>query len=135
MSAGNDAALETFDSDVEADHPVAEAREPVYLRPGQNAEHTNSLGLIVTTSLFFVLLAAAIMFGGHAAIAPLLRQAVGHANGTGDVVYMLPDGVFCRHLSYDNSTGDMIENGVERCPEHIGHDVSAASGEFRWGAH
>jgi hypothetical protein len=132
MSAGKEAGSKTFDSEFEADHSAAETRWPAYSR-AQGLARANSLGLIITTSLFFILLASAIMFGGHAAIAPLLRgaAAAGNGNRTGDIVYMMPDGVFCRHMSYDNATGDITENGVERCPEHIGED-SSTSGEFQW---
>jgi hypothetical protein len=133
MSTGKDAGSNTFDSEVEADHSAAEARRPAYLR-ALGLAHANSLGLIVTTSLFFILLASAIMFGGHAAIGPLLRSVAPGGNGTrtGDIVYTMPDGVFCRHMSYDNATGDVTESGVERCPDHIVDDASSASGGFQW---
>lgn len=137
MSTGQQAAFETFDWYVEPPQDVVEARpEPVYPRVRHRDERTSSLGLIVTTMLFFALFAAAIMVGGHAAIAPLLQRAAtaGDTSSTGDIVYTMPDGVFCRHMSFDNTTGDIRQGGVEECQDHAGGRGEGSLSEFRWGA-
>lgn len=135
MSAGKHPGLETFDWYVEADHAAADSRGRVYSRARRDEARANSLGLIITTSLLFVLVASAIMFGGHAAMAPLFRRAVTErdVNSTGDIVYTMPDGVFCRHLSFDNATGEITEGAVEQCADRMGGD-RLSSTKFRWGA-
>ena len=59
----------------------------------------------------------ALLLGGRAAIAPLLQPAapLRDARRTGDVVYTMPDGVFCRHLTFDNVTGNIREGSLEPC--------------------
>jgi hypothetical protein len=135
MSAGKNAASETFDWYVEADHAVAGSRGHAYSRARRSEERAHSLGLVITTSLLFVLLASAILFGGHAAVTPFLRRAMAarDANVTGDIVYTMPDGVFCRHMSFDNGTGEITEGAVEKCEDQTGGDRFSSS-KFKWGA-
>ena len=137
MSAGKDKATEPVDWYVEADHASRDTRAREPSRARRDEERANSLGLIITTSLFFVLFAAAIMFGGHAAIGPLLRRAIAtrDAQGMGDIVYAMPDGVFCRHMSFDNATGEVAEGAVERCPDRIGDGRALTTSKFEWGTH
>lgn len=137
MSVGKDAGSETIDWYVEPDRPAPDVSGIKFRRARRDEQHANSLGLIITTSLFFVLFATAVMIGGHAAIAPLLRHAVAvrDGNGVGDIVYTMPDGVFCRHMSFDNATGEVTEGGLQRCAEHFEGGRAAASTGFKWGAH
>ena len=137
MSAGKDGSSDTVDWYVEPNGPGRDARgrRSVWARPDD--ERANSLGLIVTTSLLFVLFAAAVMFGGHAAIAPLMRRAVTAraADGKGDIVYAMPDGVFCRHMSFDNATGAVIEGAIAPCTDHSAAGGGQLTTQFKWGAH
>jgi hypothetical protein len=135
MSTGKHTGSETFEWYVEADHAV-DSRRHVYSRARRDEERANSLGLIITSSLLFVLLASAIMFGGHAAIAPFLQRAIAarDANVTGDIVYTMPDGVFCRHMSFDNATGEVTEGAVEHCADGTDDDRLSSS-KFKWNAH
>ena len=73
------------------------------------------------SSLFLVLFAAALLIGGHAAIGPLLQSAAdsGEANSAAAVVYTMPDGVYCRHVSFDNVTAQETEGGIERCNSDV----------------
>jgi len=137
MSAGKDAATETIDWYVEADRASRDGRGSESSRARRDEERANSLGFIITASLLFVLFAAAIMFGGHAALGPLLRHAIAtrDANGMGDVVYTMPDGVFCRHMAFDNATGEVIERAIEPCPDHIGGGGPLSASKFKWGTH
>lgn len=137
MSAGKDAGSGTFDWYVEADRAAADSGRHVHLRSRRDEDRAHSLGLIVTTTLLFVLFAAAIMFGGHAAIAPLLNRASAarDANGKGDIVYTMPDGVFCRHLSFDNVTGEVTEGAIEPCQDSMDAAAGGSSSKFKWGAH
>jgi hypothetical protein len=137
MSAGEEAeSTEAFEWFVEADQaaPAAAGKSSWARREEKRA---NSVGIAITTSLLFVLCAAAILVGGRAAIAPLLRHAVNtrETNGVGDLVYTMPDGVFCRHMSFDNTTAEVVEGGIEPCPDPIGRRRQAEASKFEWGGH
>jgi len=91
--------------------------------------------LIIVLSLFFVVLAAALTIGGHTFIDPLLRAAATQreAHRVGDVVLTMPDGSFCRHLSFDNRTAEVAGNTVERCGQFHGNGQKRATNGFSWG--
>jgi hypothetical protein len=99
-------------------------------------EHEKSARVVIVSSLFFVLIAAGLLVGGHVAIVPLLQAAVAarQSNGTGDVVYTMPDGIFCRRMSFDNATAEVTQGGIERCSKDIsGGPSQAARGMgFQW---
>jgi hypothetical protein len=96
---------------------------------------------VIASSAFIVLLVAALLIGGHAAIDPLLHRSLdfGDARGSGDVVVTMPDGKFCRHMSFDNTTASMIEGTIEPCRVDITRDRGAAVSSpprgFAWGVH
>jgi hypothetical protein len=100
-------------------------------------QRANSLGIIIITSLFFVLFAAALMVGGHATIGPLLRSAADTRGGptTGDIVVRMPDGVLCRHMSLDNITGDITQGQIKPCPADIATRHAPGRLRFEWGTH
>jgi hypothetical protein len=104
-----------------------------------NEDGATSARAIIVSSLFLVLLAATLLFGGHAALDPLLRSArsAREAWAMGDVVYAMPDGKFCRHMTFDNGTGDIAEGTVERCPDDIAREEFRNTGisSFAWGEH
>jgi len=104
---------------------------------GLDDRRANSLALIITTSLLFVLLASALMVGGHAIISPLLRAraASGGISNRGDIVYTMPDGAFCQHMTFDNSTGRITAGGIDHCDPTLGGGGSGRGTGFRWGAH
>jgi len=138
MSAGKEAGnTETIDWFVEPEQGAPGAAAGDYSRLRRDEKRANSVGLAITTSFLFALLAAAILVGGHAAIGPLLRRAVAtrQAKGIGDVVYTLPDGVFCRHMSFNNATAEVTEGAIEPCPDPIGPDRRANASRFEWGGH
>lgn len=98
-------------------------------------ERAKSTTLAVAWSLFLMLIGAAFVFGGHAAIDPLLRSAFAarEAKGIGDVVYTMPDGVFCRHMSFDNMTAEVSEGALERCTTDIARRRPLTAPNFTWG--
>jgi hypothetical protein len=104
------------------------------LRRGAGTE--TSLRAVIATSLFLVLLAATMLIGGHAAVDPILRMAIASRDsaGRGDVLYSMPDGNYCRHMSFDNATDEMIEGDVERCPDDIVSERPHSTLGFAWGA-
>jgi hypothetical protein len=50
----------------------------------------------------------------------------------GDVVYTMPDGVFCRHMSYDNVTGVQTGGSLQRCDSDIVRDRGRSNSRFTW---
>ena len=106
-----------------------------YGRAGRRHEATSARAVVVS-SIFLVLFTAALLVGGQAAIAPLLRSvATGHdAKIVGDLVLPMPDGQYCRHMSFDNSTAEMIEGTIERCPDGAVRSAGRRTGRgFTWG--
>jgi hypothetical protein len=77
--------------------------------------------VVIVFSLFLVLFAATLLIGGHAAIDPLLQSAAEtrDSRNAGDIVYTMPDGKFCRHMSYDNVTGEQTVGSIRPCDNDI----------------
>ncbi len=91
---------------------------------------------VIVSTLFLVLFTTAIMFGGHAAIDPLLRMATAarHSEVMGDVMVTMPDGQFCRHMSFDNKTSEINEGDIQPCPDDILRgQFRRSSRSFTWG--
>jgi hypothetical protein len=92
----------------------------------------------IILSLFLAFLAAALLVGGRAFIDPLLQSAAQarKAHQIGAVVFTMPDGAFCRHLSFNNVTAEVIESTVERCPgARPGRDgLVGEKKSFAWGS-
>ena len=138
MSIGKPAATDSAQWYVQADHVRRAGHGLHATRAGFNERRANSLALIITTSLLFALFASALMVGGHAVITPLLRAPAvdgASANNRGDIVYTMPDGTFCQHVTFDNTTGQMTQGSIDRCdPDASGDSGNRGSG-FKWGAH
>jgi hypothetical protein len=107
------------------------------MRQGRDARRTKFIHVGVILSSFSVLLAAALLVGGRAVMDPVLQAAASRGNGkrVADIVYALPDGEFCRHLSYDNATAELIESTVEKCAHDIAKVRARPAIGFAWGAH
>ena len=138
MSIGKPAATDSAQWYVQADHVRRIGHGLHATHAGFNERRANSLALIITTSLLFALFASALMVGGHAVITPLLRAPAADGasvNNRGDIVYTMPDGTFCQHVTFDNSTGQMSQGSIDRCdPDASGGSGNRGSG-FKWGAH
>jgi hypothetical protein len=89
---------------------------------------------VIASSLFLVLFAATLLIGGHAAIDPLLQSAADsrEASSAGAVVYTMPDGVYCRHVSFDNVTAQVTEGGIERCTSDVSGSRSRSNRAVSW---
>jgi hypothetical protein len=92
--------------------------------------------VVIVFSLFFVLCAATLLIGGRAAIDPLLQSAAEARDSwsAGDLVYAMPDGVLCRHMSYDNVTGEQTGGSLEPCENDIVRGRTRAVRHFTWQA-
>jgi hypothetical protein len=86
-------------------------------RARRGDRRTKSVRVAIVLTLFVALLAAALRVG-HAMTDPVLRTAFAARDSEriGEVVYSLPDGSFCRRLSFDNETSALSEGAVEPCP-------------------
>jgi hypothetical protein len=106
-------------------------------RARMDEERAKSGRVVIVSSLFLVLSTAALLIGGHAAIDPILQSAVDarETKGTGDVVVTLPDGIFCRHMSFDNVTPEIVEGGIERCTKDIAGNRPRTDRGFAWAVH
>lgn len=133
MNASEIVGADMIDWYVERDRSSAGKRGSLRIR--RDEERANSLALVITMSLLFVLLASALMVGSHAAIGSLLSRGedAREPNRTGDIVYTMPDGVFCRHLSFDNATGAITEEALERCSERLNGSGPFSATPFKWG--
>jgi hypothetical protein len=107
-----------------------------HVRKGLRRGNETSLRAVIASSLFLALLAGTMLIGGHAAVDPILRFAIAHrdSSGRGDVLYTMPDGKYCRHMSFDNATDEMIEGDIERCPNDIVSEHGHTTMGFEWGA-
>jgi len=135
MHAAEGASLEAPSWFEPADRVSARLRSRRALRARRDDDGPTSLRAIVASSSFLVLFAVALMVGGHAAIDPLLRSAIAarEAKGIGDVVYPTRDGRYCRHMSFDNATAEIVEGKVEPCPEDVARGVFRNTRGFAWG--
>lgn len=134
MRPGNPHRADTLDWYVERDRLHAPLPPALPLRRHRDDERAQSLALAITTALLFVLIAGAVMFGGRAAIEPLLhRNAAREFDRTGELVYAMPDNVFCRRMAFDNLTGEISRAAVEPCPAALGGPDAPGAGRFDWG--
>jgi hypothetical protein len=133
MSAAKDAGVGAPSWFAVAGRAVARDRS---LPTPLDDERAISGPIVMVASLFLALLAAALLAGGHNAIDPLLQAATAarEARGVGEIVYTLPDGVFCRHMSFDNTTAEVVDSRVERCRTDIAGDRVRPGRGFAWGA-
>ena len=104
-------------------------------RRGEPQVKTSSVALVL--SLFLVLIAAALLLGGHTVIDPLLQAAAQkrEAHRVGDIIMSSPDGKMCRHLSFDNKTAEITEGAVQHCTIVSPRVNAPAERRFSWGAH
>src|SRR6202045_4814834 len=103
MSAADTASRDAGAWFVEADHVSVTALARRRSRARMDEKRTKSGRVVIVSSLFLLLFTAALLIGGHAAIDPLLQSAVDarETRSAGEVVVTMPDGIFCRHLSFD----------------------------------
>jgi len=124
---------------VQPDYAGAKPRARKIWQLRLDDEGSTSAHAVIVASLFLVVLAGSLLFGGHAAIDPILRSAIAARDGraVGEVVLSTSDGKLCRHMSFDNTTAEMVEGNVVPCPDDIVRDEfrNADRGGFTWGEH
>lgn len=121
---------------VEPDRAAAPPLRRRRARPVRRNADATSFRAVIVASLFLVPLATSLLLGGHAAIEPLLQMAIAarDVRSFGDVVMAMPDGKFCRHMSFDNVTAEVLEGPIERCPDNVAHEMfrSRQAHYFKW---
>jgi hypothetical protein len=86
-------------------------------------EHANSLGLVITAAMLFVLFAAAMLFGSHGTIGSIRHSSsMPDAKAMGNLLYGARQAANCPQMSFDSATGT-ITGSTERC---AGRDSDAA---------
>jgi hypothetical protein len=135
MSPGHPHGADTIEWYVEPDRFDAPLPPALALRRRRpDDERAQSLALAITTALLFVLITGAVMFGGRAAIEPLLRQNTARESArSGELVYAMPDGAFCRRMAFDNATAEITTADVEPCPATIAGADVPSDRKFEWG--
>jgi hypothetical protein len=105
-------------------------------RARRDEQRAKNARIAVVLSLFLLLLAAALLVGGRGVIDLLLRAAADEreAKRLGEIVYTMADGAFCRHLSFDNTTGELTEGAIEQCAHNLSKERTRAAIGFAWGA-
>ena len=118
---------------VRSERPKGSARR-YRERPQQQRERSS---VVIVSSLFLVLLAAALLIGGRAAIDPLLQSAATarQEKGIGEVRFTMPDGIYCRHMSFDNATAAVREGSLEKCGRDLAEENESDGGRFMWRTH
>jgi hypothetical protein len=137
MSAGKNSATDSVQWYVQTDHGRRFGRGLHASHAERYDRRVNSLALIITTSLLFVLFASALLVGGHAIISPMLRAPAitANTNNRGDIVFTMPDGTFCQHMTFDNTNGRITAGSIDRCDPGLGGGDTADRGTgFRWGS-
>jgi hypothetical protein len=118
------------------DQDGAKARPRRPARPRRARDGQTSVRAIIASSAFLVLFSATLMVGGHAAIDPLLRSAMAarETRELGDIVVAMSDGKFCRHMSFDNATAEIVEGKVGPCPDNVTKGQFRTYRSFAWGS-
>jgi hypothetical protein len=132
MRAGQRAGTDAVSWVAAADQRARAARRAT--RAYRDDQRAKSARLAVVLSLFLVLLAAALLVGGRVVIDPMLQSAAQARaiNRVGAIIYTMPDGIFCRHLSFDNVTAELTEGAVEKCEGQTAARTSRIT-DFAWG--
>jgi len=135
MRAGERAGTSTAAWNASADRYRRQTRGRRSARARRDEREARTTRLAVVLSLFLVLLAAALLVGGRTFIDPMLHAAAEarEAHRVGEVVFAMPDGAFCRRLSFDNQTAELTGSTVRRCAQGSAPDSSRAMNGFAWG--
>ena len=116
-NVGRDLAREPEHSDGEPVGTVSDGRvrvSPALQR--EEDERANSLGLVITAAMLFVLFAAAMLFGTHGTIGSIPRHSTSTpgAKAMGNLLYGAREAASCPQMSFDNATGS-VPGPTERC--------------------
>jgi len=88
--------------------PNARAK-PSFTPVREEDERANTLGLVITAAMLFVLFAAAMLFGNHGTIGSIPRQggSMPDAKAMGNLLYGAQETASCAQMSLDAATGSI----------------------------
>jgi hypothetical protein len=113
---GRDLLREPEHRDGKPDGPGADGRmrvSPALQR--EEDERANSLGLVITAAMLFVLFAAAMLFGTHGTIGPMRHStATPDAKAMGNLLYGAQEATPCPQMSFGSATGS-VPGAKEPC--------------------
>ena len=102
-----------------AEHARATLRgNNISLRPTVAQTWEKSTHVIIVWSLFFSVMTVAWLMG-RIAMDRLELAAEGAGVNIADIVYVMRDGIHCRHILFDNETAQLADHGVEACPPEV----------------
>ena len=101
-----------------AEHVGATLRGDMPLRPTATNTWEKSTHVIIVWSLFFGVMTMAWLMG-RIAMDRLELAAEGAGVNIADIVYVMRDGIHCRHILFDNETAQLADHGVEACPPEV----------------
>jgi hypothetical protein len=118
---------------VEADRVSMASLTQQRSRARFSEKQIGSAHVAIVSTVFLVLFTAALLIGGRAAIDPMLQSAAKarESSSEGAVVVAMPDGIFCRHMSFNNATAQETEEPIERCQTDIAANHGRGQG-FSW---
>jgi len=103
-----------------ADAPVRLSFTPLR----EEDEHANSLGLVITAAMLFVLFAAAMLFGSHGTVGSMRHStSTPDAKAMGNLLYGAQELASCPQTPLGGATGS-VPGVKERC---LSRDSEAAS--------
>ena len=76
------------------------------------------------------------LFVGATLVLKAMRTQAGETSAStrfGRVTYPMLDGVFCRHVRFDNTTAESTDDKVSRCDDDRGRERLGHSTSFNWG--
>ena len=125
-----------------ADRGAAASRRAAIVQPRQRHWALSESGIasrrvVVVGSLFLVLVTTTVLVTARTTVGPLLQSAAAAraAVQTGAIVYALPDGIYCRQVSFDNATAEIKESAMNRCGDKIERIRVQPRRSFAWGPH
>jgi hypothetical protein len=92
--------------------------------------------VIIVSAFFAVVLGANLLIGGVLMVKAFHKEGsqTAEALRIGRVTYPMLDGVFCRHVLFDNTTVQMKEDKVSRCDDRASRSRHSRT-TFSWGSH
>jgi hypothetical protein len=107
------------------------------MRARRDEQRAKKIRTAIVLSLFGLFVTGALVLGGRAAIDPIL-QATGdgrEARREGQIILTMPDGIYCRHVAFDNTTGAFSDRAIEQCTSDISKPRTRESIGFAWRSH
>jgi hypothetical protein len=91
---------------------------------------------VSVVAIFFAVVLGANLFVGATLMLKALRVQAGETAAStriGRVSFPMLDGVFCRHVLFDNTTAEATEDRVSRCDDDRARERPGRTTSFNWG--